>query len=276
MKKLLVNAGIAAATSVAFTALVPAQEAQALVLESTYQTTLTNGVVIVGDAPTVRVSSPGTGLVEVGEFSLNESRGFVGFDLAPLLALEENERSSLTLNFNVADFTGGLGTGGLGDGSNADNRFEGVLQLSRNILGDGSTAPAPLGLPGFGPDQLLFDPFLTAGFPDGGLGVPFEFSASSIGDSVSLDVTSIVTELLDTGNPMNYSLALVLKGDFEGGTPGSCGGFVGTERDVCSGIVFDDFTIKAVPTPAAILPALLGMGSAAVRKKKEDEESDDA
>lgn len=277
MKKLAVNIGITAATSLAFTALVPAQEAQAFKISSTYETTLAKGVSTVVD-PSDPASSPSivrvtdTEFCEVGEATLNELRCFVGFDLESLAAIAEENRQSAELKFNVVDFVGGLGNVGVGN-SNAGNALTGSIQIGRRLDFDGS-APNPAGDGSFG-DDLIFDPVPLLGLdPDTPFTqIDFAVDENSVGETLKFDISSLITDMLNApnfgGGPF---LSIVLNSGFE--NPGSCG-FAGADRDLCSGIVFNDFAIHAVPTPAAILPTLVGLASAALGKKR-DESDDEA
>lgn len=278
MKKLIINAGIATATSIAFTALAPGQEAQAMLLvPSSYETTLTNGKPVLID-PTNPSTTPdivrqtSADSCEVGESAFNEARCFVGFDLSSALDLDPNERSKAQLSFKVADFLGGLGNTGIG-ATNAGNALSGTITIGQTFGGDG-TAPTPTGIETN--DMALFDPNPFFGLDPVNIissTIDFDVDASSVGKTFSFDISALVNALLDTATPGGGPfLSIVLKSDYP--TQGGDCGFAGANREVCGGVVLEGFNVNAVPTPAAILPTVLGLASAAMRKKR-DEDSDE-
>lgn len=94
------------------------------------------------------------------------------------------------------------------------------------------------------------------------------------GSKVSLNIAAAVTEALNQGwSVLGFRLA-AQPARSNPRPLGQCAyDSSGTANYAdCGAIAFHNFAIGAVPTPAAILPTLFGMGMAAIRKRKNQEE----
>ncbi len=287
MKQLVINTGIAAATSIAFTALAPIPEARAfdLVPESL-------GILVNNGTQTLQYDLEGRtaadgfeffndpGVIEVGEFGIDETtgaelRGYVEFDLAPFIPTTDEEAIDIASNTYSISFDilsqGGSGTSGDGTRNNLGNAYTGAVDVLWYI----GTAIEELDFTPVTPDEQpltddlggILTPAVNplASFTIGSEDTPGDFS---VGDTVTVDVTDLVRNLLlepfGLGTDFATTFGILLKAT-DLTNPGMCGGDGQAE---CVGATFNGFGVTAVPTPAAILPTLFGLAGAAFRKKK--------
>lgn len=95
-------------------------------------------------------------------------------------------------------------------------------------------------------------------------------TGSSSGTNLIFDLSEAVA--LASINPVRAQLNGILRlVDSSGTTQRSANALLTTQISENGN---SSFSITAVPTPAAVLPALIGMGTAAFRKKKHEEEKD--
>lgn len=276
MKNLVAKAGVAAVTSVLLTSVVSVPEAKALNLVPAELGTLAFGSRDGVSDPELRklnITDPtflDAGVVEVGEFLNNETRGYFEYDLSSLLPLfpgnEDLLAPSASFSIDLGVFSdGGTGSAGsAGSGSNLNNPFNGLVKVSWYV----GTALNPLS---FNPQ-----PGVTPCAEDFGTGpcvnplaiLDLSSSDLDVGKTTTIDVTSIAQNLLlaaEFDGPSPYFGIILQVENFA--QVGQCAGSTG--RD-CQGVTFTS-GLKAVPTPAAILPSLMGLASAAFRKKKKNE-----
>lgn len=277
MKNLVAKAGVAAVTSVLLVSVASVPEAKAADLKPSTSGSLAFGSRNGVDAPELRVLNIvdpeflDAGAVEVGEFVNNETRGYFEYDLTSLASDTANPfflTPSFGYTVDLGVFSdGGTGSAGSsGNGSNLNNPFDGTIKAFWYL---GSALDSA---------DLAFNPTLgpsTGGcfftevvFGLGGCDNPLEeidMSTLAKGDSVEIDVSNLVKELLLSGtNSFGIMLQAIAK---DGTTLGVCGTNAGR---VCEGVTFTS-GLEAVPTPAAILPTLFGLASAAFSKKRKQE-----
>lgn len=224
--------------------------------------------------PALRAAYPGAdveNMAIVGSFTSEEIRGLVEFDLNAYLnpALTAEKRNKLIDN-SLLSFTvfkqGGLsvdnqnplsGVGGIEVSYYQSDGLESVEDYGDGISknGEGTLNPGDVieGTDAF-PLTSVFDPGVNPFFTSGAL-------LLSAGDKVQLNIAAAVRDALDKGwTTLGFRLQQNIA--TTGAVPGQCA------NPSCGAITFHDFKITAVPTPAAILPTLFGMGMAAIRKKR--------
>jgi hypothetical protein len=289
MKNLVAKAGVAAVTSVLFTSFISVPEAKAFDLRASNVTfvTLTQGDRGCADspsgggsdvlAPTLAEPFASAGAVEVGEFCSNESVALVEYDLTSqgasfpdFTGLDDLITEEFFIKFKVFTEDGSGSFGGDGDKQNSGSGHEYTGLV----------------------DVLLYTEEAISGLQINPLAIdpnPFtqiDLSLYGAGDEISIDVTSIVRGLFQDAfnatipsNPLDQILLgmslrvnpgdnLFLTDDGQREV-GACG-----FNDIkCRGVTFNDFDV--VPTPAAVLPSLFGLASAAFRKKRNGEDSNE-
>lgn len=288
MKNLVAKAGVAAIASALMITVPLPQEASALELTASTVGSIAfgspDGVASPESAILLINNDPfqSAGAVEVGEYLYNQTRAYAEYDLSSINAGVPNFYSpdyQITLGFNVFS-KGGTGSGGTpGLGSNLDQAFNGNIQV---FWYTASTVEALAGttnpLSVFTPEPPLFflDPYLpVGGEQNGGTDLfdplnplyTIDMSTKNEGDRITIDVTNLVKNLLASSTTSKNFLGLMFKMD-----PNStqlAGGSCGTNRQ-CVGTTLNNFDLGVVPTPAAILPSLIGLGAAAFRKKRNE------
>lgn len=288
MKNLVAKAGVATITSVLLLTVPSPQEANALELAASKVGSIAFGTSDGTGTPTsaiLQINDPyfqNAGAVEVGEYLYYETRAYAEYDLSEIDSTVDGFFSpdyQITLGFNV--FTkGGTGSGGTpGLGSNLGQSFDGKIQV---FWYDAITIESLAGITNplsvFTPAPPLFDlddSLPTGGGVNGGTGLqtPFnplyeiEMNTKNEGSRITIDVTNLVKNLLASPITSKNFLGLMLKMDPSSGqlAGGSCG-----ENRQCYGTTFNNFDLGVVPTPAAILPSLIGLGAAAFRKKRNE------
>jgi hypothetical protein len=269
MKNLIAKAGVIAASSVLLTTAVSVGKAQALDLTASQVGSLYFCEIgcldrNTGGAATNYVDiNPTPG--DVGEFVNGEVRTFAEYDLSSFADIYANDLLNGTDQFINLEFALGfdifsdIGSGDIGStngGATDASAYEGLVNVFWYLNS------APFGSSVFG-SPLIFDPVI------GGIFNPlysFDTNDYSAGDRIAFDVTSLV-HLLITNGVSSFGILL----DADIADAGSCGPINGATRQLCSGTQFNNFDV-AIPTPAAILPTLIGFASAAFRKKKQEEE----
>lgn len=250
-----------------------------------------------------------TDMAIVGSFTSEQIRGMVEFSLQPYkdafddldaaadliaegdpnddLTLEEAQKikdklvTSALLNFDVFQL-GGIHPDNQHslsklDPSDPDNSLFGTVNLSfygfDDVLQSGADGKESLLDYGDGKSKS------TSSDIDGVDTVSpiafFDTLGLTTGSKLSFNISTAVSHGLDNGwEYLGFRLSAVAPESrtnplgacaFDSQNPNS--GFPD-----CGAITFDNFTIGAVPTPAAILPTLFGMGMAAIRKRKNEEE----
>lgn len=273
MKNLIAKAGLLATSSILLTTAVSVGKAQALDLSA--------GAVGSIYLCEIGCLDPDTGIPtpnyvglnptpgDVGEFVNGEVRTFAEYDLGGFADMYANDLLNGTdqflnlefaLGFDVFSDIGSGDVGSTGGGATDASPYEGVVNVSWYFT------TAPYGGSVFG-DPLVFNP--PGIIPVFNPLYSFNTSDYSAGDRISFDVTALVHALIV--NNFN-SFGILLKAESIAGDAGFCGPIRGAERD-CSGVQFNNFDV-AIPTPAAVLPTLIGFASAALRKKKNEEEVD--
>jgi hypothetical protein len=222
-----------------------------------------------------------TDMAIVGSFTAEEIRGLVEFDLAyyysefakldawantipegtvgdDLTEAQAEATKTKLINSSIMNFRV-FQLGGL----HYDNQysldlfgiFEGNVDVSY-YQGDGIEDVADYGN---GTSKATGDPIV--GTPSTALG-SFSTRDFKKGQRVTFDISAAVADALTNGW---QTLGLRLQADPSTTAVNPLGK---CQSPSCNATTFDKFTIGAVPTPAAILPTLFGMGMAAIRKKK--------
>lgn len=273
MKNLIAKAGVIAASSVLLTTFTSVGKAQALDLSagsvgSIYFCEIGCLDRNTGGAATNYVDlNPTPG--DVGEFVNGEVRTFAEYDLSSFATMYANDLANGTtqfinlefdLGFDLFSDIGAGDVGSTGGGDTASSPYEGLVNVFWYF-----NSPSAFG------DPLVFDPLRPAGpfFESFGVFNPlyaFDTNNYSAGDRIAFDVTSLV-HLLITNGVSSFGILL----DADIADAGSCGPISGATRQLCSGVQFNNFDV-AIPTPAAVLPTIIGFASAALRKKKREEE----
>ncbi|NJN71803.1 MAG: PTPA-CTERM sorting domain-containing protein [Limnothrix sp. RL_2_0] len=288
MKNLVAKAGVAAVTSVLFSSVVSVPEAKAFDLRASDVTTqtFTQGDFTCSDNPTGggdQIRTPGldepfssAGAVSVGEFCSNESIALIEYDLTNqgvsfpnFLGLDDllDPMVEYLIKFKVftEDGAGGLGLTGDQQNSGPGHEYTGLVDVL--LYTDASIANSQIN-----PLAINPNPFTQ-----------IDLSQYSAGDEITIDVTDVVKSLFQNAftatipiNPLEQILLgmslRVNPGDnlFMTSTGQRNVGACGFDGVKCLGVTFNDFDV--VPTPAAVLPTLFGLASAAFRKKKRNEE----
>jgi len=271
MKNLIAKAGVIAASSVLLTTFTSVGKAQALDLSagsvgSIYFCEIgcldpDTGV----PAPNYIGLNPTPG--DVGEFVNGEVRTFAEYDLSSFADMYANDILNATdqflnLEFELSfDIFSDIGSGDIGStngGATDASPYEGLINVVWYFNTD------PLGNSVFG-NPLVFNPPGVISFQNPLL--TFNTNDYSAGDRIAFDVTELVHALI-TNNFSSFGI--MLQADIA--DAGSCGPINGAERQLCSGVQFNNFD-AAIPTPAAVLPTLIGFASAALRKKKQETEA---
>jgi hypothetical protein len=268
MKKLSVTyTGFLAAAS-AFCVVAPAIDAQAITLTASRTGTLAKGGASGDLVQPLTIRDPAfadAGAVEVGEFLRNESRAFAEYDLS---GFSFDPDSEYTVGFNVFSEGGTNSAGSTGLGNNAGNPLVGDIFVSWYRM-DGSVFDSPFTFDPELPTGGNISPFSGLAFPTNPL-LTLDSSDYVAGNRIEIDVTNLVKNILVLPIPPQ-SFGLMLWAD---GTDASLGeglGKCGASADrQCQAVSFNNFGITEVPTPAAILPSLLGMLTAASRRKEEE------
>lgn len=274
MKNLVAKVGTVTTATLLATAIAPVMEAEALVLNASRTGTIVRGQAN-SSSPVIDqellIFDPffaDAGAVEVGEFLFNESRAFAEYDLS---SFSYDPNAEYTLGFNV--FTKGgtnsAGSSGLGNNKSTPGDYRG---FDGNIFVEWFSFDNSV----FNP--INFDPLTPIGGNVGFSGFTrpanplavLDMSTYSEGDRIELDVSSLVKDLLFLPNIPGFnshSLGIMLYADptYVNGGLGNCGANAGR---ACLATTFNNFGIDAVPTPAAILPSLLGIASATFRRKR--------
>lgn len=312
MKNLVAKAGAAAAGSVLISLFTPIRAVQAFQLfSSDFGSYAESGNGLVQELNLESSKDTrfvGAGAIEAGEF-LNggESRGYVEFDLSSVFNKysdpdQQNDfiygysgPAEFTLGFNVflKSGSGTAGSSGAGENSYLNIDTNGNVvgdgspnQYSYNTAADGEVNVFLYQSTMFGgstPSSLEpldpFPPVVGAGIVNPFSNNPFanyKINELSEGERKELDVTSLVQLLYyNYMNDPNLDqrdqyLSFGLMFDFARANEGICG----TTSRECRGVSFNNFDL--VPTPAAILPTLFGLASAAIRKKRNQFSGNDA
>jgi len=262
MKNLIAKAGVIAASSVLLTTAVSVKDAQALTLGASSVNSLyyaTNGV---GNNNNTSQLYPTPG--EIGEFVFGEVRTYAEYDLTPFAQIWADDLANGTDAFNNLDFDLGfniaslIGSGAVGSnlgGASDASPYTGTVNVLWYL---GSAVGDPLLFNPTTPN--LFNPLYS-----------FEMSGLNVGDRINLDTATVsnLVRYLITVRGLN-SFGIMLKTEIA--SVGACGPINVSIRENCSGAIFDNFDV-AIPTPAAVLPTIFGFVSAALRKKKQEEEA---